>query len=121
MTDAEQLVGLFKLQQMAGAYEVNTVLNRRPGDVASVAAAFTPNASEICFASGQGYDVWRDGNLKQTNLDIGAAADILIMEYMKEKVRRAKRNDKGLRAYTDEELLTHLLKGYQSGKTEVAS
>jgi hypothetical protein len=92
-------------------------MNRVPGDVAYIAAVDVPDASEVCFASGQGYDVWRwrrgKRRLAEIGLDVGAAANIVIMEYMTEKVRRAKRLDPQLRSYSDEVLLSHLLKGYQ--------
>jgi hypothetical protein len=117
VTDAEQIAGLLTLQRVVGAYEVNTVLDRAPGDVACVKAISTPDASEICFASGEGYDVWnwRNGKrqLVKTGLDVGAAANVVVVEYMTAKVRRAKQNDPRLRAYSDKALLTHLLKGYQ--------
>jgi hypothetical protein len=118
LTDSEQHEKLFALQRVIGTYEVNTVMNQDPGDVAFVSAVDTPNASQICFADRAGYDVWRVENgklrLVKTKLDIGAAANIVIMEYMVEKVRRAKRLNPALRSYSDKALLTHLLKGYQS-------
>jgi hypothetical protein len=118
MTEAEQIERLTVLASYISKYEVNTVLHRTLGDVPYLMAAHTPGASQICHSAKQGgYDVWkRDGNrrmLAQTNLDVGAVANIIIMEYMREKVRRAKRNDPRLREYPDDALLSHLLKGYQ--------
>jgi len=122
-TEAEQIAGLLTLQQIIGTFEVNTVMLRPTGDVVFVQAVDTPDASEVCYASG-GYDVWRwrkgKRRLAETDLDVGAAANVVIMEYMRAKVRRAKKNDPRLREYSDDELLTHLLKGYQGGKAAAA-
>jgi hypothetical protein len=125
MTDSEQLAGLATLQSIIGTYEVNTMMVRAPGDVAFVAAADVPDASQICYASGEGYDVWRWRNgarrLAETNLSVSDAANIVIMEYLTEKVRRAKRLNPNLRGYSDKVLLAHLLKGYQGSQSAAMS
>jgi hypothetical protein len=112
-----QMAGLRKLQPFFAAYEVNVLIGTPPGDAPYVIAADVPSASEICSDGDGKYDVWRrdDGKLRlqEANLDAGAAANVIIMEYMREKVQRAKRNDSRLRRYSDDELLAHLLKGYQ--------
>lgn len=111
-----QLAALLELQRVAGAYEINTALAHTPGDAPSVSAMDVQDASEICSDGDGHYDVWRKGTMIWPGLDLGTAANVLITEYLTEKVRRAKRNDKRLRRYSNDELLTHLLKGYQ-GKT----
>jgi hypothetical protein len=119
-TDSEQREKLFELQRIVGTYEVNTVMNQDPGDVPFVAACEVPHASQVCWATGEGYDVWRwqKGNLRpvEMGVKVGVAANVIILEYMTEKVKRAKRNDPRLRQYSDKALLTHLLKGYQSSE-----
>jgi hypothetical protein len=124
MNERDQIAGLLALQRIVGAYEVNSVLNPAPSDVAYVAAMDVPDASEVCYASGKGYDVWRWHNgkrrLAEVDLDVGAAANVVIMEYMKEKVQRAKRMNPKLRDYSDDVLLAHLLKGYQ-GQAEASA
>jgi hypothetical protein len=113
----DDTAGLTALLRIIGAYEVNAVLNRTPGDVPYVAAVGVPDASQVCCVNGKTYDVWRHrrGKLEMTDADIaiGDAANVVIMEYMREKVRRSKRANPKLRGYSDDVLLAHLLKGYQ--------
>jgi iron-sulfur cluster repair protein YtfE (RIC family) len=115
--EREQLARLVVLQSIIGAYEVNSVLVREAGDAPYVTAADVPAASQVCSDGTEKYDVWRRCGdklrLEKAGLDAGAAANVVVMEYMAEKVQRAKRNDPRLRSYSDAALLTHLLKGYQ--------
>jgi hypothetical protein len=87
-------------------------------DVPFIAAANTPNASQIVCDGHGHYDVWSvSGNkLLSTNLDCKQAADIVITEYFWAKAMRIKERE----PERDFDMIMQTLhKGYQKDKKPV--
>jgi hypothetical protein len=110
-TPGEQVWGLKLLADLVGKSECNCWIRNDPGDVAYLAAADTPGASQIVYATG-GYDVWTTGahNLQATNLSIEDAAKVVVAEYHLAKAARIKARHPDLSA---DEIMKTLAKGYQ--------
>jgi len=88
-TEQEQIAGLKKVVAMATAVaRVNCAIGGGGGDVVTLAAAIgedaEPSDCEIVYASG-GYDVWREGRLKESDLTAAEAVKILVTDYMEKK------------------------------------
>ena len=79
--EEEQFAGLNEVAKRVMLAGANAALTaNKPGDVASPKAHVHGATTEVVYVTG-GYDIWRAGDLAETDLSVEAAADIIVKEY----------------------------------------
>lgn len=115
VTAAEQHYRLDRVAKLVGPFECNCGMSVAGADVASLQAVDTPDASQIVYASGTGYDVWTGrGNqlkLQKTELSAEDAAVVIIIEYLTAKAARVKAHKPHMEV---SEIMRRLINGYQN-------
>lgn len=86
-SEGEQFAGLHEVAKRVMVAGANAALTaNKPGDVASLRANIQGATTEVVYVTGR-YDIWRAGDLAETDLSVEAAADIIVKEYLALKRR----------------------------------